>query len=293
MSWQAELDEIHLRRRWAENLGGPEAVDAQHRAGRLTIRERIARLVDAGSFKEVAKLTGQGTYDQNEPSARSCRLPTSWASARSTAGPLPSVARISPCAAAPAGARTAARADRAVSSRTSRTSTAFRWSTSSTAPGGSVTSIQRRGHAVFPGVHGFERSVELMGIVPVVSAVMGMAAGGPAGRAILSHFSVMVKGTSQIFAAGPPVVERSLGQKMTREELGGSEIAVAAGGTIDNAAAARTKRFAMIRRFLGYMPQNVWELPPRATTDDPSIAARKLSRPSSRGTAASPTTCAG
>ena len=52
--------------------------------------------------------------------------------------------------------------------------------------GGSVTSIQRRGYSVFPGVHGFERSVELMGEVPVVCAVLGTAAGGPAGRAILS-----------------------------------------------------------------------------------------------------------
>ena len=69
--------------------------------------------------------------------------------------------------------------------------------------GGSVASIKKRGHAVFPGVHGFEKSVELLGIVPVVSAVLGVAAGGPAGRAILSHWSVRVTGQSQIFAAGP------------------------------------------------------------------------------------------
>ena len=85
--------------------------------------------------------------------------------------------------------------------------------------GGSVTSILKRGHTSFPGVHGFDpgvhgfdRSVELLGIVPVVSAVMGSAAGGPAGRAILSHWSVMVEGTSHVFAAGPPVVSRSLGE---------------------------------------------------------------------------------
>ena len=64
--------------------------------------------------------------------------------------------------------------------------------------------------------------------------MLGTAAGGPAGRAILSHWSVMVKGTSQVFAAGPPVVERSLGQKITKEDLGGPEIAVDLAGTIDN-----------------------------------------------------------
>ncbi len=92
--------------------------------------------------------------------------------------------------------------------------------------GGSVTSAQKRGHTVFPGVHGFETSMALLGQVPVVCAVMGTAAGGPAGRAILAHWSLMVKGNSQVFAAGPPVVKRSLGQQIDKEELGGSKVAV-------------------------------------------------------------------
>ena len=135
--------------------------------------------------------------------------------------------------------------------------------------GGSVASIKRRGHAVFPGVHGFERAVQLLGTAPVVSAVLGTAAGGPAGRAILSHWTVMVKNTSQIFAAGPPVVERSLGQKITKEELGGPSVAVDMAGTVDNIARDEDECFAMIRRFLSYMPQNVWQLPPIVDTGDP------------------------
>src|SRR5690606_3341517 len=128
--------------------------------------------------------------------------------------------------------------------------------------GGSVTSIKRRGHSVFPGVHGFERSVGLLGTVPVVSAVLGTAAGGPAGRAILSHFSVMVRGSSQVFAAGPPVVKRSLGQTIDKDALGGASVAVDKAGTIHNAAASEQDAFAQIRTFLGFMPANVWELPP-------------------------------
>jgi acetyl-CoA carboxylase carboxyltransferase component len=134
--------------------------------------------------------------------------------------------------------------------------------------GGSVTSHKRRGHAVFPGVHGFETSVELMGIVPVVSAVLGTAAGGPAGRAILSHWSVMTKNTSQIFAAGPPVVERSLGQKISKEELGGHKVAADIAGLVHNVAADEAECFSMIRRYLSYMPSNVWELPPVVDTVD-------------------------
>jgi acetyl-CoA carboxylase carboxyltransferase component len=109
-----------------------------------------------------------------------------------------------------------------------------------------------------------------MGAVPVVSAVMGTAAGGPAGRAILSHFTVMVKETAQVFAAGPPVVERSLGQKITKEELGGSQLAVDVAGTIDNAVVDEAACFATIRRFLSYMPQNVWALPPVIPCGDPT-----------------------
>ena len=108
-----------------------------------------------------------------------------------------------------------------------------------------------------------------MAEVPVISAVLGTAAGGPAGRAILSHWSVMVKGTAQIFAAGPPVVERSLGERVGKEELGGSQLAVDIAGTVDNAAESEEACFVMIKRFLGYMPQNVWELPPFLQTDDP------------------------
>jgi acetyl-CoA carboxylase carboxyltransferase component len=134
--------------------------------------------------------------------------------------------------------------------------------------GGSVTSVMRRVYTVFPGVHGFERSVALLGHVPVISAVMGTAAGGPAGRAILSHWSVMMRETSQIFSAGPPVVERSLGQKVTKEELGGAAMAVDTAGTIDNAARTESECFEMIRRFLSYLPQNVWQLPPQQPCED-------------------------
>lgn len=267
--WQPELEELAFRRRQSELLGGDEAVRKHHEQGRLTIRERIAGLVDAGSFQEVGRLTGQGRYEggalagvtpapyvmglariDDRPVALggedfTVRGGTSWSGDRKKGGQggfvedlahqyrIPLVNLID-------------------------------------GSGGSVTSIQRRGHSVFPGVHGFERSVQLMGEVPVVCAVMGTAAGGPAGRAILSHWSVMVRDTSQVFAAGPPVVERSLGQKITKEELGGHKLAVDVAGTIDNVAASEQQCFEMIRRYLSFMPANVWELPPVVSSGDPA-----------------------
>jgi acetyl-CoA carboxylase carboxyltransferase component len=79
----------------------------------------------------------------------------------------------------------------------------------------------------------------------------------------------MVQGSSQIFAAGPPVVERAFGEKLAKEELGGAKVAVDTAGTIDNAAADEDDCLRQIRRFLSYMPTNVWELPPRVHCDDP------------------------
>lgn len=266
--WQAEVDEIELRRNWAKSLGGAEAVEKHHAQGRLTIRERIGHLLDKDSFQEVGALTGNGSYvDGNvrhvSPAPYVCGLGridnrtiaiggedftvrggTSWGGDRRKGGQGGFVE------------------DMAFQYRIPLVNLID-------GAGGTVTSAKRRGHTVFPGVHGFERSVQLLGTVPVVSAVMGTAAGGPAGRAILSHWSIMIKDSSQIFAAGPPVVERSLGQKVTKEELGGSHMAVDTAGTVDNVAANEDECFAMIRRFLSYLPQNVYELPPTVPCDDP------------------------
>jgi methylmalonyl-CoA decarboxylase subunit alpha len=266
--WTSEIEELNLRRQEARALGGDEAVAKHHDRGRLTIRERIFGLVDAGSFQEVGTLAGQGKYDgpqlkgvtpapyvmglaqiDGRPVAVggedfTIRGGSSWSGDRKKGGQGGFVEDLAASYLIPLvnlidGA------------------------------GGSVTSINRRGHSVFPGVHGFERSVELLGKVPVVCAVMGTAAGGPAGRAILSHWSIMIDGTSQVFAAGPPVVERSLGQKITKEELGGPALAVDLAGTIDNRAPSEEACFAEIKRFLSYMPSNVWELPPVVDADDP------------------------
>lgn len=130
--------------------------------------------------------------------------------------------------------------------------------------GGTVNTVKRKGYSVTPGYgqDGFERSASLMGMVPVVSAVMGTVAGGPAGRAMLAHWTVMVRDSSQIFAAGPPVVERAFGVKLHKNDLGGAKIAADTAGTIDNVAPDEETCLAQIRRFLSYMPQNAWELPP-------------------------------
>ncbi|MGE3995740.1 MAG: acyl-CoA carboxylase subunit beta [Variibacter sp.] len=269
MSWSREIEEVQTRRRFAEQLGGTDAIAAQHRAGRQTIRERIAALVDAGTFSEVAKLTGNATY--GDDGCIHSITPAPY---------VMGIAKINGRNVAVGGEDFTVRGGASWGAERRKggqggfiEDLAFQYRIPLInlidGAGGSVASIKKRGHAVFPGVHGFERSVELLSIVPVASAVLGVAAGGPAGRAILSHWSVMVRGSSQIFAAGPPVVQRSLGLKLDREELGGAKIAVDSGGTIDNVADSEDEAVDMVRRFLSYMPQNVWEQPPIADCNDP------------------------
>jgi methylmalonyl-CoA decarboxylase subunit alpha len=267
-TWRPEAEEIAARRAWAESLGGTDAVRRHHLQGRLTIRERIASLVDTESFTEVGRLTGQGAYEHGKLTKV---VPAPY---------VMGLAKIDGRSVAIGGEDFTIRggaswgADRKKGGQGGFVEDlAYDYQIPLVnlidGAGGSVTSAKRRGHTVFPGVHGFERSVDLLSRVPVVSAVMGTAAGGPAGRAILSHWSVMVKNTSQVFAAGPPVVKRSLGEDVTKEDLGGPKVAVDLAGTIDNVAENEEDCFRLIRRFLGYMPQNVWELPPAVPTDDP------------------------
>lgn len=273
MSWEKEAEEIKKRRAFAKELGGPQNVARHHAAGKLTIRERIDGVADPGSFQEIGSLTGVGTYVDG---ALASVTPAPYVMGLARIGDRP-VALGGEDFTVRGGTSWAGAGRRKGGQGGFVEDLAYEYRIPLVnlidGAGGSVDSVRKRGYASFPGVHGFERSVELLGRVPVVSAVLGAAAGGPAGRAILSHWSVMVKGTSQIFAAGPPVVRRSLGQTISKEDLGGSQVAVGLGGNIDNEAADEAEAFALIRRFLGYMPQNVWELPPRGQTFDPPSRA--------------------
>ena len=263
------LAELAFRRQQALAMGGPVAVARQHDQGRLTVRERISMLTDRDSFREIGTLAGTGHYDDEN------RL-VSVTPAPYVAG----IGRVDGRPVAIGGEDFTVRGGTSFgSARRKGGQGGFIEDLSAhyriplvnliDGAGGSVTSIKRRGHSVFPGVHGFERSAELLGKVPVVSAILGTAAGGPAGRAILSHFSVMVRDSSQVFAAGPPVVQRALGQIIDKSDLGGAKIAVDTAGTVHNVAESEQEAFEQVRRFLSYFPSNVWELPPVTSPDDP------------------------
>lgn len=105
-----------------------------------------------------------------------------------------------------------------------------------------------------------------MATVPVVSLVLGPVAGLGAARAVTSHYAMMVKGLSQLFVAGPPVVE-AVGEAVDKEGLGGSDIHTR-NGAVDDEVESEQEAFERTRRFLSYLPPSVFELPPRGPRDD-------------------------
>lgn len=117
----------------------------------------------------------------------------------------------------------------------------------------------------------FKSIADVLHSAPVVSAAMGAVAGLPAARLAASHFSIMVNGQSQVLVAGPAVVERATGEKLTKEELGGAAVHLRS-GVVDNAVQSERELIQEIRRFLSYLPRNSSEMPPRVleTGDDPN-----------------------
>jgi acetyl-CoA carboxylase carboxyltransferase component len=267
MTWQPELDELRRRETLAEQLGGPERVKRQHDAGRLTVRERLARLVDPGTFHELGKIAGKAAYDEANELARF--TPSNFVFGR---------ARVGGRAVVVGGDDFTVRGGSADATIKDKHVMCEQMAHDLRLPlirlvegsggGGSVKTIETTGRANVPAVVGWECVVANMGTVPRVALGLGSVAGLGAAHLAAAHYSVMVKGTSALFVAGPPVVER-LGQKLTKNELGGWEIQLKA-GAVDHAVDTEEDAFACARRFLSYLPSSIDELPPRGPrTDDP------------------------
>ncbi len=265
MSWQKDVDEIARRRALAEQMGGPEKLKKQKADGKLNARERIAGLVDKGSFHEIGKLGGAATYDdQGELTAF---LPSNMIFGRAKIEGRPVVVESDDFTMR-GGAADAAIHGKLVQAE--KMAGEYRMPLvrmiEGTGGGGSVRTLETMGHTYVPEVPGFELMVDNLSIIPVVSLGLGPVAGLGAGRLVMSHYSLLVKGMSQLFVAGPPVVA-AIGEKRTKEELGGSHIH-AKNGAIDDEAESEADAFAKARAFLSYLPSSVHELPQRKPTKD-------------------------
>ncbi|SEU45586.1 acyl-CoA carboxylase subunit beta [Nonomuraea wenchangensis] len=138
-----------------------------------------------------------------------------------------------------------------------------------TGGGGSVKQLEEFGRTYVPYNPGWDQVVANLGRIPVLSLALGPVAGLGAARLVTSHVSIMVKELSQVFIAGPAVVEAGMGESVGKEELGGWRVAASA-GTVDLVAGTEEEAFALTRRVLSYLPQNAWQPPPVTPSADPA-----------------------
>ena len=264
MVWEAEVEELARRRAFAEQMGGEAGIAEQRRRGKLTVRERIDLLADDGSFQEIGQLAGAATYDGNALAhVRPSNMVIGLASidgrrAVLTGGDFT----------VRGGASDASIGNKGGHSQKMARDWRLPYIRLLDATGGSVKTFEQIGRTYIPTNPVTPGIEDLLCEVPVAAAVLGSVAGLPAVDSCLAHFNVMVKGISQVFPGGPPVVKAALGVDITKEELGDERSQVYASGVIDNLVNTETEAFEHIRRFLGYLPSNVWQLPPRAETGD-------------------------
>jgi acetyl-CoA carboxylase carboxyltransferase component len=277
VGWEPELEELARRTELARRMGGAEKVDRHREQGKLTVRERIDALLDAGTFHEVGALTGRATYDDHGNLVDV--TPANFVMGRGRVEGRPIVV---------GGDDFTVRGGAADASIFQKQVHAERMARDLRMPivrlvdgsggGGSVKSLETERRSFVPFNPGWEHVVANLATVPVVSCCLGSVAGLGAARVVTSHYSVMVTGTSQLFVAGPPVVAR-LGEDVDKETLGGSAIHTR-NGAVDDEVATEPEAFARVRRFLGYLPSSVDELPPRApiADDDPRRRDESLLR---------------
>jgi acetyl-CoA carboxylase carboxyltransferase component len=264
------LEELERRRQAALHAGSEAAVERQHSRGKMTARERVDYLLDAGSFQELDMLarsraegasedkrsytdgvvTGFGTVKGN----RICIFSQDFTVNGGTLGEV-------------SGEKIHKVIDMA------------------TSLGVPLVGINDGGGArVQEGVvalhyYGgiFRRNVAASGVVPQISVIMGSCAGGAVYSPAITDFVFMVQGTSQMFITGPDVVKTVTGEDVTLEELGGALTHATKSGVACFVAPDEKSCLDQVRRLLGYLPPNNVSTPAfGATGDDPLRLAPEL-----------------
>jgi acetyl/propionyl-CoA carboxylase alpha subunit/acetyl-CoA carboxylase carboxyltransferase component len=288
--WQPLLDEVHTLQRLAEERLRPGSRDPgvvrQRERGKLTCRERIALLLDSDSFHEIGSVAGFASYDDAGRIA-------AFTPANHVGGWGRVEGRTTVVCADDFTSR-GGHADGAIGAKSfylDRLSMELQCPSvrllDGSSGGGSVAAMvpqQKRegestaqessgaitagrprvaggGGSFLPGHLGSSEYAAQLATVPVVNVLLGSVVGIGAAKAVLGHFSVMVRDIAQLFVAGPPVVRHAMGYDVTKEDLGGWHIHCR-NGAVDNLAETEADAMQMTRRFLSYLPSSVYEPPP-------------------------------
>ncbi|MCG6925884.1 MAG: acyl-CoA carboxylase subunit beta [Acidobacteria bacterium] len=257
------LETLRDKVRRAEEGGGPERRERQHREGKLTARERVELLLDEGSFEELDQLVEHRCLDFGMADQR-----------------IPGDGVVSGYG----------RVEGRLVYVFAQDFTVFGGSLSETNArkickimdlavemGAPVIGLNDSGGArIQEGVASlagyadiFLRNTLASGVVPQISAIMGACAGGAVYSPAITDFNVMVKDTSCMFVTGPDVIRTVTHEEVTKEELGGAMTHSARSGVAHFAVDDDRACLALIRELLAYLPSNNLEEAPRRPTEDP------------------------
>jgi acetyl-CoA carboxylase carboxyltransferase component len=264
-TWDPEIAALRERQRAAREMGGAEKVALQRSKGKLTVRERIGRLLDPASFRELGSIAGAAAYTDDGELAQFS--PSNFIFGRGRIEGRPLVVAADDFTVR-GGAADAAIHEKQVQAE--QMANELRLPIvrliDGTGGGGSVKTLESSGFTYVPACPGWNWVVANLGTVPVVSLGLGPVAGLGAARLVSSHYSVLVRGIGQMFAAGPALVAAA-GRAVTKDELGGAELH-ARSGAVDDVAEDEADAFALARRFLSYLPSTVDQLAERVAPAD-------------------------
>ncbi|SES63985.1 Acetyl-CoA carboxylase, carboxyltransferase component [Salinibacillus kushneri] len=265
MSWQPEIDELRRREKLAQEMGGKENVEKHRSKGKLPVRDRIQRVLDSGTFHETGAIAGKVEYEGSQLK--------NFTPANFLIGTGKIDHRKVVIGADDFTVRGGAADGAIIEKQMYSEKMAHELQkpmvrlVDGTGGGGSVKFLEAESRTYVPVNPAWDYVVKNMGRVPVVAACLGSVAGLGAARVAASHFSVMVEDISQLFVAGPQIVNFGVGQELTKEELGGTQVHRSS-GAIDNIVKTEDEAFEHIRRFLSYLPSNVFQLPPVGESED-------------------------
>ncbi|MFV0524408.1 MAG: acyl-CoA carboxylase subunit beta [Acidimicrobiales bacterium] len=261
MNWEPEVAELRRREAMAEAMGGADKVERQHHFGKLTIRERIDRIVDPASFHEIGKTAGVASYD--DAGNLVSLTPSNFVFGTARLDDRPVVVSGDDFTvrggSADASIATKRRASESIADELELPHVRL---VDGMGGGGSVKTIETAGRTYIPELAGWETVVHHLTVAPSVSLALGSVAGIGAARVATSHYSVIVADTAQMMIAGPALVSQAALGDVSKEELGHASIHTA-NGAIDDMVATEAEAFERARRFLSYLPTNVRHLPPR------------------------------
>lgn len=269
--WRPLLAEHQRRLARGRAMGGEEKLAKRRAAGLPNARELIALFCDAGSFSELGTLAGSMSWN-GLPAAPADALVCG--SAKMAGRDVLIGAEDFTVQGGSIGPVSNAKRLRLAKLAHSTRMPLVMLLLLDGAGERATNSLQR--HAYAP--NDMQELAKLSGQVPTIAVVVGSSAGHGAITALLMDFVIMLD-SATLFAAGPPLVAATMGEQVSKEELGNAAMHTSVSGVAHNTARDAAHASEIVRRYLSFFPQNAWAYPSQdneATTDKPIDAILEL-----------------